>query len=99
MDPSILAPWRDLSIVWFALLAMIFIAVPGVALLYAVRGMRALKRWLRLPLLNAQLWALRIEQGTQRASDAIVEVPIRLHSRSAQARVTLRGVIDYLRGF
>jgi hypothetical protein len=98
MDTSILAPWRDLSIVWLAILAGIILAVPGVALFYAVRGMRALNRWLRLPLLNAQLWALRIQQGTQRASDAVVEIPIRLHSRSAQARVTLRGVIDYLRG-
>ena len=99
MDASILAPWRDLSIVWLSILAAIIIAVPGVALFYAVRGMRVLNRWLRLPLLNAQLWALRIEQGTQRASDMIVEVPIQLHSRSAQARVTIRGVIDYLRGF
>ncbi len=99
MDTSILAPWRDLSIVWLGLLTMIIVAVPGVAFFYAVRGMRALNRWLRLPLLNAQLWALRIEQGTQRASDAMVEVPIQLQSRSAQARVTLRGVIDYLRGF
>lgn len=98
MEPSILAPWRDLSIVWLVLLTMIIVAVPGVAFFYAVRGLRALNRWLRLPLLNAQLWALRIEQGTQRASDAIVEVPIRLHSRSAQARVTIRGIIDYLRG-
>jgi len=99
MDTSILAPWRDLSIVWLGLLTMIIVAVPGVAFFYAVRGMRALNRWLRLPLLNAQLWALRIEQGTQRASDAMVEVPIQLRSRSAQVRVTLRGVIDYLRGF
>ncbi len=99
MDTSILAPWRDLSIVWFALLTMIFIAVPGVALFYALRGMRALNRLVRLPLLNAQLWALRIEQGTKNVSDTIVEVPIRMHSRTAQARVTLRGVIDYLRGF
>jgi len=98
MDTSILAPWRDLSIVWLAILAGIILAVPGVALFYAVRGMRALNRWLQLPLLNAQLWAFRIQQGTQRASDAVVEIPIRLHSRSAQARVTIRGVIDYLRG-
>jgi hypothetical protein len=99
MDTSILAPWRDLSIFWLGLLTMIIVAVPGVAFFYAVRGIRALNRWLRLPLLYAQLWALRIEQGTQRASDAMVEVPIQLQSRSAQARVTLRGVIDYLRGF
>ena len=99
MDPSILAPWRDLSIIWLVLLTMIFVAVPGVAFFFAVRGVRYVNRWLRLPLLTAQLWALRIESGTKRASDAIVEVPIRIYSKSAQARVTFRGVIDYLRGF
>ena len=97
MDTSALAPWRDLSIMWLVLLTMIFVAVPGVALFFALRGVRYVNRWVRLPLLYAQLWALRIESGTKRASEAIVEVPIRLHSRSAQARVTVRGVIDYLR--
>jgi hypothetical protein len=97
MDSSILAPWRDLSIIWLVLLTMIFVAVPGVAFFFAVRGVRYVNRWLRLPLSNAQLWALRIEHGTRRASDAMVEAPIRLYSKSAQARVTFRGVIDYLR--
>lgn len=99
MDSSILAPWRDLSIIWLVLLTMIFVAVPGVAFFFALRGVRYVNRWVRLPLLYAQLWALRIESGTKRGSEAIVEVPIRLYSRSAQARVTVRGVIDYLRGF
>lgn len=98
MEPSSLAPWRDLSLVWLSILAMLALLVPGVALFHAIRGLRAVRRWLRLPLLYAQLWALRIEQGTRRASETIVEVPIRVHSRSAQARVTLRGVVDYLRG-
>ena len=77
---------------------MVFVAVPGIAFFLALRGVRYVNRWLRLPLLNAQVWALRIEQGTKRASNAIVEVPIRIYSKSAQASVTVRGVIDYLRG-
>jgi len=98
MDPSILAPWRDLSIIWLVLLTMIILLAPGVALFFALRGVRYVNRWLRLPLLNAQLWALRIQAGTQRASNAICEVPIKLYSASAQARVTVRGVINYMRG-
>ena len=98
MDASILGPWRDLSIIWLVLLTMLIVAVPGVALFFALRGVRYVKRWLRMPLLNAQLWALRIQTGTLRASNAICEVPIRIYSTSAQARVTVRGVIDYLRG-
>ena len=98
MDSSILAPWRDLSVIWLVLLTMLILAAPGVALFFALRGVRYVNRWLRLPLMNAQLWALRIQAGTQRASNAICEVPIRLSSTGAQARVTVRGVIDYLRG-
>ena len=98
MDSSILAPWRDLSIMWLVLLTMIILLAPGAALFFALRGVRYMNRWLRVPLLNAQLWALRIQTGTQRASNTICEVPIRLYSTSAQARVTVRGVIDYLRG-
>ena len=98
MDTSVLGSLRDLSLIWLILLAMIFVAAPGIVLFFALRGVRYVNRWLRLPLLYAQLWALRIESGTKRASDAVSEVPIRLHSRSAQARVTLRGVIEYLRG-
>ena len=98
MDSSILAPWRDLSIMWLVLLTMLILLVPGAAFFFALRGVRYVKRWLRVPLLHAQLWALRIEAGTRRASNAICEVPIRLYSTSAQVRVTVRGVIDYLRG-
>ena len=98
MDATVLASLRDLSLIWLILLAMIFVAVPGVVLFFVLRGIRYVNRWLRLPLLYAQLWALRIEDGTKRTSKVISEVPIRLHSRSAQARVTLRGVIEYLRG-
>jgi len=93
-----LAPWRDLSIVWLALLTMIFVAVPGIAFYFAQLYLRRFNRWLRLPLLTAQVWALRIEQGAARASERIANVPIGLHGAGAQFRVTTRGVVDFLRG-
>jgi hypothetical protein len=99
MDTTSLAPWRDLAIVLLAFEIAVITAVPGVALVYAVRGVRALKRWLHMPLLNAQVWALRIQRATTRASDAVVSLPIALHSARARARVTVRGVIDFLRGY
>jgi len=96
MDPNALAPWRDLSIVWFVLWTMIFVAIPGVILFFALKYLRIFNRWLRLPLLSAQVWALRIQQATTRASKNIVEVPITLHSQAEQARATTRGIIDFL---
>ena len=98
MDSSILAPWRDLSIIWLIVPAVLMLLVPGAAFFFALRGVRYVNRWLRVPLLTAQLWALRIQTGTQRASNAICQVPIKFYSTSAQLRVTVRGVIDYLRG-
>ncbi|MEW5719535.1 MAG: hypothetical protein AB1817_12960 [Chloroflexota bacterium] len=93
-----LALWRDLSIVWLALLTMIFVAAPGIAFYFAQLYLRRFNRWLRLPLLTAQVWALRIEQGTARAAERVASAPIALHSAGAQFRVTTRGVVDFLQG-
>jgi hypothetical protein len=93
-----LAPWRDLSIVWLVFWTAILLAVPGIALFFAQLYLRRFNRWLRLPLLTAQMWALRIEQSTARASEHIANVPIELHSAGTQFRVTAHGVVDFLQG-
>jgi len=93
-----LALWRDLSIVWLILWTMLFVAVPGIALYFAQLYLRRFRRWLRMPLLTAQVWALRIQQGAARASDRAANAPIALHSAGARADVTTRGVINFLFG-
>ena len=98
MDPNVLAPWRDLSIVWFSLWMMILVAIPGVVFFFALKYLRKFIRWLRIPLLNAHVWALRIQYGTARVANQIAEVPITMHSKSAQARTTTRGIINFVRG-
>ena len=98
MDGNILAPWRDLSIVWLVFWTVILLAVPFIALFFAQLYLRRFNRWLRLPLLTAQVWALRIEQSAGRASERIANVPIGLHRAGTQFRVTTRGVVDFLRG-
>ena len=98
MDPNPLAPWRDLSIVWFSLWMMIFVAIPGVVFFFMLKYLRRFNRWLKTPLMTAQVWALRIQYGTQRASEKIVAVPIAAYSASARLRTTARGIIDFLKG-
>lgn len=98
MDPTPLAPWRDLSIVWFVLWMMLFAAIPGVVFFFLLKYLRRFKRWLKTPMMTAQVWALRIQYGTQRASEKIVDVPIRVYSTSARLRTTARGIIDFLMG-
>ncbi len=98
MDPLILAPWRDLAIIWLVLLALIIMAVPGVLLFFAVKGLIALKRLIRKPLLQAQVWARRIQDGTTKATDKVAGVPIGIRAASTRAAVTTRGVFNYLIG-
>jgi hypothetical protein len=98
VGPNALAPWRDLSIVWFSLWSMILVSVLGGVFFFALKYLRRFNRWLRMPLMTAQVWALRIQYGTQRATEKIVAVPITLYSASARARTTACGVIDFLLG-
>ena len=93
MDPNALAPWRDLSIVWFVLWTMVFVLIPGAFFFFALKYLRIFNRWLRLPLLNAQVWALRIQQGTARVSENIAEVrflPTKQPARCAETSVPSR---------
>ena len=94
-----LEPWRDLALILLAIYAAIIVAVPGVVLFFVVRGVRALKHWIRMPLLNAHVWALRIQNTTLRTSRAIVQVPITLQSAEMRISATARGIIDFLLGF
>jgi hypothetical protein len=95
---DVLAPWRDLSLVWLGLLAMIAIAIPGVPIFFAVKYLRLFKRWLRNPMLNAQVWALRIQQGTTRTTDSVASVVINFHTNATRITAATRGVINYLLG-
>ena len=98
MDWTVLAPWRDLALIWLLIFPIVVTLAIAIAMFYAVRGIRYLKRWIKTPLLYAQVWALRIQYSTTRASFAIVEVPIRVHSNSERTRIVLRGIFDYLQG-
>lgn len=98
MDPLVLAPWRDLALILLILYAVIVVAVPGVALYFALKGIRALKRLIRPPLAQAQMWARRIQNGTVKATDSVAAVPIRMHVAATRANVTARGIFDFMMG-
>lgn len=99
MDASILEPWRDLAIILLAIYAAMIVAVPGAILFFMLRGIRALKRWIRMPLLNAHVWTLRIQNTTLRISRVLVGLPIALQSAEVRISATARGIIDFLLGF
>jgi hypothetical protein len=98
MDYTVLAPWRDAAIILLAIEAMVIMLVPGVIVFFALRGARALTRMVRQPLVNAQLWALRIERGTTRTMDSVASVPITIAHRATLISATTRGVVNFLLG-
>lgn len=98
MDDTILAPWRDAALILLAIEAIAIAVVPLVATFYLVKGVRVLKRWVRQLLVNARLWALRIQRGTTRTMDAVASVPITIASRATLVSSTTRGVVNFLLG-
>ncbi len=98
MDVSALAPWRDVAVVILVIEAAVMVAIPGIAIFFAARGMYLLNRWLRPQFKTVQMWAERIAQGTTRASDAVAEVPITMHSTVARVTVTTRGILRFMLG-
>ncbi len=90
MDQQTLAFWRDLSIVLLCLEAFILMLIPGAILFFAQKYLRQFRHWLRLPLLRVQVYTLRVQQLTMRATDGIARVPIAMHMLGTQARVTVK---------
>ncbi len=97
MQDSVLGPWRDAAVVLLAIELAVMVALPGVAFYFAIRGVRAVKRRIYGPLLIARLWALRIQNGTYRASQAAIALPVAIESAQERMRATARGVVKRLR--
>ncbi len=95
MQGSILGPWRDISIIILIIPMMVMVLIPGAMFYFSIRGIRWVKRSVRLPLLTARVWALRIQNGTQRASHAAVALPIATEALEARVRATAHGIAEF----
>ena len=96
MQDSILGPWRDVSIVILIIPMIVMVLIPGVLFYYAIRGVRWVKHFIRVPLLTVRLWAMRLERGTERASRATVTLPIAVEALKTRAWRTASGLAEYL---
>ncbi len=90
MDQQTLAFFRDLSIMLLCLEAFILMLIPGIILFFAQRYLRRFRHWLRLPLLRVQVYALRVQHLTMRATDGVARVPIAMQMIATRVRVTAR---------
>jgi hypothetical protein len=96
MQDSILGPWRDAALIILIIPALVTTLIPGVIFYFAIRGMRWVNRHIKVPLLTARVWALRIQLGTERDSRQAVELPIAVETLDARMRATVRGLADFL---
>ena len=93
MNPSSLAPWRDLALILLCLEAFILMLIPGAIFFFAQKYLRQFRKWLRLPLLRVYVYTLRVQNVTLRASNAIVGIPIGVQSLGARMRTTARRLV------
>lgn len=81
-----LANWRDLSIIWLALLAFIFSLVPAAISFLMVKGMLALNRKLREFFPKIYGYFRKADQITDQVSRKIIAPVIVAHEKTAQVR-------------
>jgi hypothetical protein len=92
MDPETLNFWTNVAAIYlFANLCVITLIV-GVALGFGWWYLRKGRLALALPLLYAQVYALRVQHITTRAGDTIASVPIGISSTVEQVRTTARAL-------
>ena len=90
MNPQALAPWRDAAVILLCLEGLVLILIPGVIFYFAQLYLRRFRHWLRTPLLYAQVYTLRVQNETLRASNWIVGIPISLQMLNVRVRATAR---------
>lgn len=93
-----LANWRDLSIIWLALLALIFSLVPAAISFLMVKGMLALNRKLREFFPKIYGYCRKADQITDQVSRKIVAPVIVAHEKSAQVRGSAYALAAIVKG-
>ncbi len=93
MNPETLQPWRDLAVILLCLEAAVLFAIPGVALFFAQKYLRRFRHWLKTPLLRAQVYTLKAQELTQRASNSVAGVPVSMQMLGVRARETARRML------
>lgn len=93
-----LASWRDLSIIWLALLAFIFSLVPAVISFFMVKGMLVLNRKLREIFPKVYGYFRKADQITDQVSRKIIAPIVVAHEKSAQVRGSSRALVAVVKG-
>jgi hypothetical protein len=92
MDIETLNFWANVSIIVLAVEAIVIGLAIGAAFFYARRYVKQFRLWLKLPLLQAQVYMLRTQKITGDVSNAVVGVPMALSAGTERVTATTRAL-------
>jgi hypothetical protein len=89
MDPETLNFWANVAAIYLFINLFVVTVAIGVALGFGWWYLRKGRLALALPLLYAQVYALRIQHTTGKVGDTLAAIPIGIHARVAQVQTTV----------
>lgn len=93
MTPEAVSFWADIAAV-FCLVQVIVVTIAlGVGLAFGLKYLRKGRKALGIPLLMAQVYALRAQQITIKVTDRVASVPIGIHGVTTQVKTTAQTLL------
>lgn len=93
MSPESISFWADVSAIFILSQLLFFTLLMAVGLGVGWWYFRKARKKLIVPLLMGQVYALRIQQGTTKISDKIVNVPMTINATAKRAQVTTQALV------
>lgn len=84
-----LSVWRDISIVWLSLFCLIGLAIPLVALYFAVLGLNSLHQKTAGALRQGQIYSRQLRQQGDHLSRSVAEPVIRTSGKASRWRTVV----------
>jgi hypothetical protein len=88
MNADSISFWADVAAIFIVAQLFVFTFVTAIGLGMGWWYLRKGRKKLATPLLLAQVYALRAQQGTLKVSDKVAAVPISIHAFVTQVQVT-----------
>ncbi len=93
MSPESLLFWANIAAIYCVVNGVILSLVIGVAFGFAWWYLRKGRKALMMPLLMAQVYALRAQHITLKVTDAVANVPIGIHTTTTRLKVTAQTLL------
>jgi hypothetical protein len=90
MNPESISLWADIAAIFVLINVFILMLIPGAAFGFGWWYLRKGRKALVVPLLMAQVYALRVQQITMKVTDGIANVPIQISATATQIATTLK---------